>query len=253
MAPVNEMAMLTHEYRTMFEIEEDYWWYRGVRIMLAGLLARYVPGGRARLLDAGCGTGKNLELLRDYGDAWGVDISAHALDFCLARGLARERLVLASVVELPFAENLFDLAISFDVVCNIADDVGAIMEIGRVLRPDGHAILLLPAFEFLWSAHDVAVSHKYRYTAKSVADKITRAGLKAERVTYVNTLFFPLIALARFARRPAIENGDDVRSDLVPLPRPLNALLTRLFRAEMRAALSLNFPYGLSVLAIARK
>lgn len=245
--------MLTHEYRTMFEIEEDYWWYRGVRVMLDGLLTRYVSTPNARILDAGCGTGKNLELLREQGDAWGIDISAHALEFCRRRGIPRERLALASVSELPFTENYFDMAISFDVVCNIVDDVSAIREIGRVLAPQCRAIFLLPAFDFLWSAHDVAVAHKHRYTAKSVAKKITRAGLIPERVTYVNTALFPLIALFRFARKPAMTDGDEVRSDLVPLPRPVNAALTRLFQSEMRVALTHNFPYGLSVLAIAKK
>lgn len=251
---LDSMAMLEHEYRVMFQIEEDYWWYRGVRVMLAGLLGRYLPHNRTpQLLDAGCGTGKNLELLQPYGDAWGVDLSRQAIEFCHARGLPPDRLMQASVLDLPFPDGRFDLSISFDVVCNIADDVGALREIGRVLAPGARLILLLPAFRFLWSAHDVAVGHQYRYTARDLRDKIARAGLVPERVTYVNLLLFPAIAAFRFARRGEMANGASVHSDLVPLPRPINGILTALFQAEMRAALQLNLPYGVSTLAIARK
>src|SRR5512142_3056084 len=98
---LDSMAMLEHEYQTMFQIEEDYWWYRGVRVMLAGLLERYAPcAGAGRLLDAGCGTGKNLELLRKYGQIWGIDISDQALAFTRARGIPAASLLQASVLEI---------------------------------------------------------------------------------------------------------------------------------------------------------
>lgn len=249
-----EMAMLAHEYATMFRIEEDYWWYRGVRVMLAETLGNFLPHNRtARLLDAGCGTGRNLELLQPYGQVWGLDISRQAIEFCRRRGLPPERLILGSVLDMPFPANWFDLAISFDVVCNIIDDVGSLREIGRVLAPGARLLLLLPAFQFLWSAHDVAVGHKYRYTARSVRAKITRAGLIPERVTYANMLLFPAIAAYRWARRNEAADGDTTHSDLVPLPRPVNTVLTWLFQAEMRACRHIDFPFGVSVLALARK
>ncbi len=245
--------MLPHEYRVMFEIEEDYWWYRGLRALLIELLARYAPEGSARrILDAGCGTGANLQLLVEHGDARGIDISEEAIQFCRARGIPAERALVASVLELPFSDNFFELAVSFDVICNIGEDVSAFGEIGRVLKPGGRAIVQLPAYRFLWSAHDVAVGHKHRYTARSLRRKVERAGLVVERVTYLNTLLFPLEVAARFWRRGAVQNGH-ANSDLVPLPRPLNAVLARLFSAEMRAVPRVSFPYGLSLLLVARK
>jgi len=78
------MAMRPREYRVMFEIEEDYWWYQGLRALLLELLARYAPDRRTRILDAGCGTGANLQLLLEHGDAVGVDIAAEAVEFCRA-------------------------------------------------------------------------------------------------------------------------------------------------------------------------
>lgn len=247
------MAMRPREYRVMYEIEEDYWWYRGLRALIRELVARYLPrGSHPRILDAGCGTGANLSLLLRSGDAIGVDIAEEAIEFCRARGIPGDRALVASLLELPFPDDFFGLTFSFDVICNIADDVSAFAEIKRVTKPGGHVIVQLPAYRFLWSAHDVAVGHKHRYTASGLSRKIARAGLVVERVTYLNSILFPMEVLARLWRRGESADGN-AHSDLTQMPRVLNYALARLFEAEMRAAPHLRLPYGLSLLVVARK
>lgn len=250
---VESMAMLPHEYRVMFEIEEEYWWYRGLRVLVNELLTRYAaPDGSTRILDAGCGTGKNLQMFLARGDARGVDIAEEAIHFCLMRGIPADRALIGSLLELPFPDQSFDLAFSFDVICNIQDDAAAFSELHRVLQPNGRIIVQLPAYRFLWSAHDVAVGHKHRYTARTLSERISRAGLQVETLTYLNTILFPFIALLRLARRQAVANGH-ARSDLTPLPHAVNAGLARIFSAEMRHVLDRRLPYGISLLAIARR
>lgn len=229
----------------MFEIEEEYWWYRGLRVLLEGLIAQYVPRDHvARVLDAGCGTGANLQQLRRYADAWGVDISEQAIQFCRRRNIPANRVLVASLLELPFPDEFFELAFSFDVICNIQHDVSAFAELQRVLVPGGRVLVQVPAYRFLWSAHDVAVGHKYRYTAGELRAKITRAGFRVEALTYLNMTLLPLIALVRLARRTKASH--DVRSDLAPLPRPMNELLARMFSTEIRCALHLMHHAGVS-------
>ncbi len=250
---VASMAMLPREYRVMFEIEHEYWWYRGLRVLVEELLKRYAAReGSTKILDAGCGTGKNLQMFLERGDAWGVDIAREAIEFCRMRGIPKERALVASLLELPFPDQFFELAFSFDVICNIQDDVAAFAEIRRALKPNGLLIAQLPAYQWLWSTHDVAVGHKYRYAANDLREKISRAGFRVETLTYLNTALFPFIALLRFARRPAAVNGH-AHSDLTPLPRVVNESLARVFSAEMRGALKRNMPYGISLLAIARR
>ena len=254
---MNREAMLMYpdEYRVMFEFEDDYWWYRGLRVLLKRLLAQYGPADQASamILDVGCGTGGNLRVLQSHGHAIGVDISEQAIAFCRARGIPESRAFLASADELPFPNSIFDLAVSFDVICNFADDAPAFGEIARVLRPGAPFIVGLPAYQWLWSVHDIAVGHRRRYDAQQLRQKISMAGFEIERITYANLLLMPLIATVRLMCRRVKGNGHAVHSDLVPLPRIINASLAALFIGEMHAASRVNLPYGLSVIAVARK
>jgi len=243
------MLMYPDEYRVMFELEDRYWWYRGVRTLIKTWLDRYAPRA-ALILDGGCGTGANLELLQRYGAAIGVDISDQAIAFCRARGI--ERAFLASLTELPFPNDCFDLAISFEVICNIADDQCALAEIARVLKPNGRLIVQLPAYQWLWSQHDVAVGHQRRYSTRDLREKVTRVGLSIERLTHANALMFPAIAVERWWHR-VFGAGKTVHSDLAPLPRALNAILSALYVLEMRVVARRDVPFGVSLVALARK
>ena len=247
------MLMHRREYAVMFQVEDNYWWYRGLRTLLQQALGQYAPAN-ARILDAGCGTGANLQLLQSYGDAVGIDISEQAIAFCRARGIPADRAFLASLTDLPFADAFFDLVVSFDVICNIPDDVAAFREIGRVLKPGRRLVTQLPAYQWLWSTHDVAVGHQRRYALRELRAKVNAAGLEIERLTHTNALFLPFIIAGRLARRRSLHNGHAVQSDLAtPLPPLVNGTLGAMAAAEMRVLSRVNFPVGLSVLVVARK
>ena len=244
------------EYAVMFQVEDDYWWYRGLRQLLRWSLARYAPrrSEPVRILDAGCGTGANLKLFQSYGRAIGIDISEEAVSFCQRRGIPADRAFIASLTELPFVNSSFDLVISLDVICNIPDDAAAFKEIGRVLRPGGRLITQLPAYQWLWSTHDVAVGHQRRYSTARMRAEITRAGFVVERTTHTNALVFPLIAAGRLVRRRGLHNGKPIQSDLATsLPAWINNSLGAVTAAEMRAVEHMDFPIGVSILVVARK
>ncbi len=250
------MLMHPDEYRVMFETEDEYWWYRGLRTLLKQVLARYAPTDprHATILDAGCGTGANLARLQAYGRAIGVDIAEQAIEYCRARGIPRDRAMMASLTDLPFPRDLFDLVVSFDVICNIPDDVAAFAEIGRVLKPGGVLITQLPAYQWLWSMHDVAVGHQRRYAARELRDKVTRAGLRVERMTHSNAFSLTFSIPQRLAGRLALRNSNPVQSDLTtPVPPLLNNLLGAVISTEMRALSRFDLPAGLSILVVARK
>jgi len=238
----------------MYEAEEAQWWYGGQRevalAMLEPALAGLGSGGRPlRLLDAGCGTGYNLVLLARYGRAVGIDLATEALAFCRGRGVKAAR---ASLLALPFAEAVFDVVVSFDVIYHawVTDDRAAVAEMARVLRPGGLLLVRVPALEALRGAHDVEVQSRHRYTRKELASLLAGGGLRVERSTYCNSLLFPVLLARRTLDRLTGRAGSDVGF----LPAPLEWAFARALRAE--AALirrGLSLPVGASVVALARR
>ena len=248
--------MLEAEYATMFGAEERHWWYLGLHDQLEKAFARCrgLATGPARVLDAGCGTGRVLDILRDARPV-GLDLSATALS--LARRRAPFALVRGSAVSLPFAAGSFDVAVSLDVLANVpsAEVPAAFGELYRTLVPGGALILNLVAFQSLYSEHDRAVGVVRRFRADEVRRLLVAAGFSIEILSYSNTILFPIAALVRLWRKRPRSGGAVPVSDLSPLPGPVNAVLAGLRRLENHMILRLGcaFPFGLSVFAVARK
>lgn len=242
------------EYEAMYRVEDTHWWYVGMRrISEAVLEGRTQPG--IRILDAGCGTGGNLKWLSRYGPSWGVDISEEALRLCRRRGLST--VTRASVMGLPFPDQAFDLVTSFDVIYHlgVADDVAALREMRRVLRPGGAALVRVPALERLRAEHDAAVHTRQRYSLTELVDRVLDARLDVVRASYANTLLFPLAAALRLAGRGASQHGTgrDHRSDVRPVPSPLNSLLTAVMELEATLIGRTSLPIGLSAMVLAER
>ena len=246
--------MRPDEYAAMYRVEDSHWWYVDMRHVADALLRQRLSdrGEDLRILDAGCGTGGNSAYLRAYGAVTGIDMAAEAL--CYARKRSGLALARASVERLPFRDDAFDLVVSNDVLCHlaVADDRRAAGELARVLRPGGILYVQLPAFEGLRSHHDVAVHTVHRYTKREVGRLLTSAGLQARRVTYANALLFPAAAAWRFARKR--DKPEDIeRSDVHPVPAPLNTALRTALSLEALLIRVRDLPFGLSVIGIGEK
>jgi SAM-dependent methyltransferase len=243
--------MKAAEYARMYAVEERQWWYAGMRAIAAALLDTHLPptdAPRARILDAGCGTGTNLVHLASRGHTFGVDLSAEALRFCHLRGVSAAR---ASVLSLPFGADCFDLVTSFDVLYHrwVPDDRAAVGELRRVLRPGGLLLVRVPALRLLWGAHDEEVLSRHRYTRPEVRALLVDCGLEVLRASYCNTLLFPLLLARRTLDRLLGRHGSDVGF----LPAPLERLFGALLRVEAALLPRLTLPIGASVVALARR
>jgi SAM-dependent methyltransferase len=239
------------EYGRMYDAEERQWWYAGMRAISFSLLAaQWTEDGAdtRRILDAGCGTGNNLTHFRRFGRTVGVDLSDEALRFCKTRGVAAAR---ASLLSLPFPDGRFDAVTSFDVLYHrwVEDDRAAVREIVRVMKPGGLFLVRVPALKMLWGAHDEAVHSRHRYTRGEVRRLLEGEGLEVLRLTYANTLLFPLIATRRTLDRLLHRHGSDVGF----LPPPMEFAFRNLLGIEARLVRHLALPLGASVFALARK
>lgn len=250
--------MNAEEYRFLYELEEEHWWFVGMRKIVAALLHPFILPGPLRVLDVGCGTGLMLSWWRDRRatvSAFGADISPVALQFCARRGL--RLLAQASVTGLPFSGESFDVVTSFEVLDWFTPEnvKGPVSELSRVLKPGGWLLLRVPAFEWLYSEHDKAIGTVHRYTAPELRQALVAQGLVLERLTYANALLFPLAVAWRWLHRsPRAEPQSDVR----PLPkglRWLNFLLAGVLACEAAwlRYVPWPLPFGLSLIAVARK
>ncbi len=252
--------MQQHTYAIMRRVEESHWWFFGRREIIRSFLVRVCrdlkavheeicgPDSPLKILDVGCGTGANLEMLSEFGVAGGVDVSAEALSFCRERGLVNVKQGAAEA--LPYDDKSFDLVTGLDVVEHLDDDLAGLKEMRRVLRPEGRALLFVPAFMFLWGVQDDISNHRRRYTLKHLKEVVRTAGFEVERATYVNISFFTPIFLGRLLMRatglrPESENNITIGF--------LNGVLGKLLAAERGPLRYMNFPFGVSIICVARR
>jgi SAM-dependent methyltransferase len=242
--------MYEHEYEAMYGLEDVYWWFVARRQLAVEILAREI-GAREdlRILDVGCGTGSNLEAFSRLGPATGIDMSTDALTYCRKRGI--ERVTLSAVERLPFADGAFDVVTAMDMLEHTDDDLAALSELRRVLRPGGLLLATVPAYGFLWSEHDEALKHRRRYTAHELRNKMTVTDFRIERTSYfITLLFFPILAMR--VHQGLFKKSTQPQTSVRLLPHWLNASLVGLLALERRLFRHMNLPFGVSIVALAR-
>ena len=239
-------------YPAYYRLEGRHWWFLGRRRLFLRVLEQQFPPAYRPidLLDFGCGTGAFLEHLERFGTVSAVESDPSAVAFCHARGRAEVKLVPAGA-PLPFEDGAFDLITSLDVIEHIDDDVAALRELRRVLRPGGRLLAAVPAYMFLWGKQDEVSHHRRRYTSSSLRRALSEAGFAIDRTSYFNTLLFPPIAAVRLGRRLLRRPGDR-QSDFDLGPPALNRALGAVFGAEAGLIARWDLPFGVSLLALAR-
>jgi 2-polyprenyl-3-methyl-5-hydroxy-6-metoxy-1,4-benzoquinol methylase len=135
------------------------------------------------ILDAGCGTGHNMQSVQSKGYYVGCDIMPEALEFCRSNGA--DCLVQSDSQALGFRSSSFDMIISLDVLEHIANPMAVMSEFKRLLKDDGVLVLSVPAFRFLWSAHDESLSHFRRYNRSDFEDLVHDSGFQIKKTGYL--------------------------------------------------------------------
>ncbi|MBI3183479.1 MAG: class I SAM-dependent methyltransferase [Myxococcales bacterium] len=237
-------------YRDLARLEDTHWWSTSRRTIVREVLTRKLPpASQRRILDAGCGTGGMLSMLRELGEAEGLDSSQEALTLARQRLGPAVPLTLGQLPDgLPAGRN-FELITAFDVLEHIPDAVGALAAIRGSLTVGGILACTVPTYQFLWSRHDEVNHHCRRYTARMLAEQLDAAGMRLTWYSYFNSLLFPPIAAVRLMQRLVLPaNGG---SDFNELPPALNQALTTIFSAERLILPHLRLPFGVSLLALA--
>jgi SAM-dependent methyltransferase len=238
-------------YPLMAQVEDSHWWFSSRRVIVATMLSRLGLSPDARILEPGCGTGGNFAVLARFGQVYAMDSDPEACKFARARKTA--------IVEpghmpdqVPFENISFDLVVMTDVLEHLDRDQESLTVLRERLKPGGWLLATVPAFSWLWSAHDTAHHHQRRYVARDLRGLFDRAGYDLSYLTYYNFLLFPAIAAARLLGRlgkstEGHEHNLRLHSGLV------NSSLRTVFSSERYAIGRLAMPFGVSLLAMARK
>jgi SAM-dependent methyltransferase len=235
-------------YTEMAAIDENHWWYRARRRIVAEMITQHIAKRpNLAIAEIGCGTGSNLPVLARFGQVTAVEPDADARAYAATRADA-------TIMEgrlpdgLPLAENSLDLAVMLDVLEHVDDDVAALKAVAKKLKPDASFLLTVPAMPSLWSPHDEEHHHKRRYTAQTLRAAIETAGLKIEMMSYFNTLLLPMIAGVRW-----IKNLTGSKEVDTGMPSTwLNKLLETIFAFERHLIGRLPLPLGVSLVVIVK-
>lgn len=234
----------------MAAVQQQHWWYAARRDIVAAAIRRLHLPAHASVLEIGCGTGANLQMLSQHGRLSAMEYDPTARQLADALGICP---VQAGGLpdDLPYAAQSFDLVCMLDVLEHIEDDQAALASVLRLLKPGGRLLLTVPAYQWLWSGHDTDHAHFRRYTVGGLRRVARRAGWVVDRAAYFNTLLFPAVAAVRLAdkllRRP---HGTGTQ---LPPPR-VNTLLTKLLRSERHVVAGFGgFPVGVSAMALLRR
>lgn len=235
-----------------FLYEQFYWWFLGRRKIVRNLIAKFFERTDNSLaLDIGCGTGIVMNDLKKYANPIGMDVSEIAISFAKTR--RHQNLLCGDACNLPFRNEVLDLIIILGVLSNedVESDDAAIMESYRVLKPGGVIIIDEAAYSSLQSKHNISVSGVRRYTRNQLVNRCTKYGFKILKASYWNTLMLPVFFL--IAKLEIYFFKEKQYSRLSSIPKFVNYMLKFYLYIEAFLLKYINFPFGPSVVIVAKK
>lgn len=245
--------MEIEEYYRMARIEMDHWWYKSLHELISQKIEIYTQrSSNFKILDLGCGTGGLANDLTKFGKTIALDVSSLALRLLAKKKNHSIRVVQGSANSLPIISQSSDLITSISVIYHRnVDDRKSLREMHRVLNDDGIAIIVVPAFSWLYSTHDRAVHTRKRYDMTDLKNIVEQSGLEVVDGRYIFSFLFPIFLMKRLLERiRLVGNGP---SDLFVPPKILNEILYRLCHWEWSFMKIVKLPFGSSIMLVARK
>jgi len=236
-------------YDDLYKLEKKHWWHISKRRLIQKLIENYNKVKNPRILDVGCGAGKNMEGLLRYGDVWGLDNSLDAIRFCKKRGL--KNLYLGNSEKTHLKSESFDIITILDVLEHTNDN-RTLKEMSRIIKNDGLLIATVPAFSWLWSEWDEVLHHKRRYNKKSLIEILGNNSFKVIRITYLYSfLVLPVFFIRKIKKR--LFYKQQYPSDFRLNHLLLNSIMDLLSKLEFQISKKIKIPFGTSILVIGKK
>lgn len=245
-------VMDAEAYKEMIELQKEHWWFVARRDVIHSFMKMQMHEiSESKVLEIGCGVGGNVDLLSQSGQYRGIDMHKPAIDYCTEK-FPQFEFQCTRVEDIPqeFSSNKFDSIYILDVLEHLDDQVAILKSAQSYLTSNGKILVTVPAFEFLWSPHDEFVHHVRRYTKASLKAVLENAGYKVERISYFNSILFPLALIQRLGMRLLKKK---LSTHLSTPPKIINWFFKVIFAQEAWILKYTNLPVGLSVVAVVSK
>jgi len=234
------------EYEKMLLEQEYHWWFKAKRDIIKSSIKTFSPN-LENILEIGSGTGSNIKMLQEFAKLTIIEPNLYA------RSKIKENFKDSVEIldgKLPNNLNLnkkFDLICLFDVLEHIKEDLESLKILKQYLNQDGKIIITVPAFQFLFSQHDVNLHHFRRYNQKQLKKLIKQSDYEIEFISYFNFFLFPLALISRIWLK--IFSNSNPKNDSTS--ETINYLLYKIFSFEKYfLKQKLKFPFGLSAIVI---
>jgi 2-polyprenyl-3-methyl-5-hydroxy-6-metoxy-1,4-benzoquinol methylase len=238
----------TDLYKKFYDVETKHWWFSARRKIVLDTVKNVIKLNKKSLvLDYGCGTGGILDLMSESYTAYGADMSGLAIEFCKKRDL-KNIMSISDVLSNDEFKNKFDMITVLDVIEHIEDDLDALNSVRSLLKEDGYLFVTVPAYQFLYGPYDVLTQHKRRYSKKRLKKVLIDANFEIEKISYFNTFLSPLLIISRLiSSKTGSDNDTDIPNKI------LNSILKKIFEIEKYFLRYISFPFGISIMCIAKK
>ncbi len=235
-------------YQIFNKVQENHWWFQARNNIVKKILCDIYGLTERHILDVGCGSGLMIKTLYNTYNIYGLEKSKIAINLCKKK--YKSRIKQGYLPEkVPFKKK-FDAILMMDVLEHIEDDFTSLLVINKLLKKNGRIIITVPAFMFLWSKFDEENHHKRRYKINQLRYLLNQSGFSLEKISYYNFLLSPIAFIERLLIK--VISISTTHSLKLPI-KPLNNFFYFLFNAEYSLLKYLDFPFGLSIIAIARK
>ena len=237
--------------KEMYEVhrlsQSSNWWFRARKEIVHSIIDKYIYHNKNNILEVGAGYGIMTEMLKEYGTVTAIEPYPDAVHYLISKSKANIKAVYPTTLDKFKTKEKYDIVAMFDVLEHIKDDGVTIAKIYALLKEKGLLILTVPAYVFLWSEHDRLNNHYRRYSKSNLLYHTNYVDFTTKRLTYFNTLLFPLALLDKlwFARNK--------QSTALNPSKLVNTILYRIFSIEKILLKYFNLPYGVSILLIAEK
>ena len=231
-------------YTRHIENEENHWWFVARREIIYSVIRR-LKKNKLSILDFGAGSGTNIKTLTKLGSVDVYEVNPKMRSFLKTKFKKKTNVRIITKITKKY-----NLILAADVIEHIKNDKHVINNFYKFLKKNGHILVTVPAFDFLYSDKDVVLKHYRRYRKLNLQNLLSQK-FKIKKLSYFNFfLFLPIsisILILKIRKTKFIKFAETTPINFI------NSILKNIFLIEKYLLKFLNFPFGISLIALAKK